>query len=41
MRTTVNLDEILLANPVPYKPNIKEYRDWLLCGLDAFAKSKK
>lgn len=32
--------EILMNNPVGYTPSIKEYRDWLLCGLDAFEKSK-
>jgi len=37
----VNGDEILMNNPVGYTPNIKEYKDWLLCGLDAFKKSKK
>ena len=37
----LNGDEILMNNPVGYTPNIKEYKDWLLCGLDAFVKSKK
>lgn len=37
----LNSDEILLNNPVGYTPNIQEYKDWLLCGLDAFEKSKK
>lgn len=37
----LNGDEILMNNPVAYTPDIKEYRDWLLCGLDAFAKVKK
>jgi thiol:disulfide interchange protein DsbD len=37
----LNADGILLNNPVGYTPNIKEYKEWLLCGLDAFAKSKK
>lgn len=37
----VNSDEKLLNNPVGYTPNIKEYKDWLLCGLQAFEKSKK
>ena len=37
----LNGDEILMNNPVGYTPGIKEYKDWLLCGLDAFAKSKK
>jgi len=37
----LNGDEILMNNPVAYTPNIKEYKEWLLCGLDAFEKSKK
>jgi thiol:disulfide interchange protein len=37
----LNSNEILLNNPVGYTPNIREYKDWLLCGLDAFEKSKK
>ncbi|MFZ1306452.1 MAG: cytochrome c biogenesis protein CcdA [Ferruginibacter sp.] len=37
----LNGDELLMNNPVGYTPGIKEYRDWLLCGLDAFNKSKK
>ena len=37
----INADEILLNNPVGYTPDAKEYRDWLLCGIDAFEKSKK
>jgi thiol:disulfide interchange protein DsbD len=42
----LNSDEILLNNPIGYTPTlkssgIKEYKDWLLCGLDAFEKSKK
>jgi thiol:disulfide interchange protein len=37
----LNGNEILMNNPVGYTPSIKEYKDWLLCGLDAFAKSKK
>jgi thiol:disulfide interchange protein DsbD len=37
----LNGDEILLNNPVGYTPNIREYKAWLLCGLDAFKKSKK
>jgi len=36
----LNGDEILLNNPVGYTPSIKEYKDWLLCGLDAFEKKK-
>lgn len=35
----LNGSEILMNNPVGYTPNIREYRDWLLCGLDAFEKS--
>jgi thiol:disulfide interchange protein len=37
----LNGDEILMNKPVGYTPNVKEYKDWLLCGLDAFEKSKK
>ena len=37
----LNGDEKLMNNPVGYTPDIKEYKDWLLCGLDAFAKTKK
>ncbi len=37
----LNTDEVLLNNPVGYTPNIMEYKDWLQCGLDAFAKKKK
>jgi len=37
----LNGDEILLNNPVGYTPSIKEYKDWLICGLDAFEKKKK
>ncbi len=37
----VNGDEKLMNNPVGYTPGIKEYKAWLLCGLDAFEKSKK
>jgi thiol:disulfide interchange protein DsbD len=37
----LNGDEKLMNNPVGYTPGIKEYKDWLLCGLDAFEKSKK
>jgi len=36
----LNGGEKLMNNPVGYTPNIAEYRDWLLCGLDAFEKSK-
>lgn len=37
----VNGDEMLMNHPVDYTPGIKTYRDWLLCGLDAYTKSKK
>ncbi len=37
----VDANEILLNNPVGYTPNIQAYKDWLLCGLNAFEKSKK
>ena len=37
----INANEILLNKPVGNTPNIKEYKDWLLCGLDAFSKSNK
>lgn len=37
----LNGDEILLNNPVGYTPSIKQYKEWLLCGLDAFEKAKK
>lgn len=37
----LNGDEILLNNPVGYTPSVKEYKEWLLCGLDAFEKAKK
>lgn len=37
----VNANEVLLNHPVGYTPSVKEYRDWLLCGLDAFEKAKK
>ncbi len=37
----LNTDEILLNNPVGYTPGIKEYKDWLQCGLEAFEKKKK
>ena len=37
----LNGDEVLLNHPVGYTPSVKEYRDWLLCGLDAFEKAKK
>ncbi|MEP7255014.1 MAG: cytochrome c biogenesis protein CcdA [Ferruginibacter sp.] len=37
----LSTDEILLNNPVGYTPGIKEYKDWLQCGLEAFEKRKK
>ncbi len=37
----LSTDEILLNNPVGYTPGIKEYKDWLQCGLEAFEKKKK
>ncbi len=37
----LNGAEILMNKPVGYTPSVKEYKDWLLCGLDAFEKSKK
>lgn len=37
----LNTEEILLNHPVGYTPSITEYRDWLLCGLEAFQKEKK
>lgn len=37
----LNGNEMLMNKPVGYTPNVKEYKDWLLCGLDAFEKSKK
>ena len=37
----LNGDEKLMNNPVGFTPSIKEYKAWLLCGLDAFEKSKK
>ncbi len=37
----LNGDEILLNKPVGYTPDITEYKNWLLCGLEAFEKTKK
>lgn len=37
----LNSGEVLLNNPVGYTPSIKEYKDWLKCGLQAFEKTKK
>ena len=36
----LNNDEVLLTRPVGYTPSVSEYRDWLLCGLDAYKKGK-
>jgi thiol:disulfide interchange protein DsbD len=36
----ISPQEKILTLPVGYTPNVKEYRDWLQCGLDAFKKSK-
>jgi thiol:disulfide interchange protein DsbD len=33
-------DEKLMNNPVAYTP-VKGYKNWLLCGLEAFEKTKK
>jgi len=32
--------EILMNNPVGYTPSVSKYKEWLLCGLEAFQKSK-
>lgn len=37
----LNGDETLLNNPVGYTPSIKQYKEWLLCGIDAYEKTKK
>lgn len=37
----LNTGEVLMNNPVGYTPGIREYKDWLQCGLDAFGKQKK
>ena len=34
----INANEILLNKPVGYTPNIKEYKEWLECGVNAFEK---
>jgi thiol:disulfide interchange protein len=34
----LNTDEVLLNNPVGYTPDVKEYKKWLECGLEAFNK---
>jgi len=35
----LNGEEKLMNNPVGYTPNIREYKEWLLCGLEAFEKT--
>lgn len=37
----LNTSELLMNHPVGYTPSIKEYKEWLLCGLDAFSKKKQ
>lgn len=37
----LNGEEKLMNNPVGYTPNIKEYKAWLLCGLEAFEKTSR
>ncbi|HMK03241.1 MAG TPA: cytochrome c biogenesis protein CcdA [Ferruginibacter sp.] len=32
--------ERLMNNPVGYTPSVSKYKEWLLCGLEAFEKSK-
>jgi thiol:disulfide interchange protein len=34
----LNTNEALLNNPVGYTPNVREYKKWLECGLEAFNK---
>jgi Thioredoxin-like len=36
----ISTDEILLNNPVGYTPDANEYKKWLECGSEAFAKKK-
>ncbi len=36
----LNGSELLMNHPVGYTPSISEYKDWLLCGLEAFEKTK-
>jgi thiol:disulfide interchange protein len=36
----ISPDERLMTLPVGYTPDAKEYAKWLLCGLDAFHKTK-
>jgi thiol:disulfide interchange protein DsbD len=35
----ISPDEKLMTYPVGYTPNVKEYQQWLQCGLDAFHKN--
>jgi thiol:disulfide interchange protein DsbD len=37
----LNSEEKLMNFPVGYTPSVKEYKNWLLCGLDSFEKSNK
>lgn len=34
----LDTNEVLMNHPVDYTPNVKVYRDWLQCGLNAFSK---
>lgn len=34
----LNTNEVLLTHPVGYTPSVKEYLEWLQCGVDAFYK---
>ena len=34
----INLKEELMNQPAPYTPSVKEYADWLKCGLQTFNK---
>lgn len=34
----LNTSEQLLSHPVGYVPSVKEYKEWLQCGVDAFYK---
>ena len=34
----LNTNEQLLSHPVGYVPSVKEYKEWLQCGVDAFYK---
>jgi thiol:disulfide interchange protein DsbD len=35
----ISPDEKLMTYPVGYTPNVKEYQQWLECGLDAYRKN--